>query len=591
MKKVILVILSALFLNIFSTSAKAEVENVSEISVSENDVTGEKKPKKDEQKDENKKKRDLGSLSGSFETNTILYVNDPAAGLVRPKNYCGSNNYLKLDYRLGKFSAGIQAEYYPNALQGYERSLNGFALPGKYVAWTDKYFTVTLGDYYEQFGSGLLFRSWEDRMLGLNNSIGGARVTFNILDYVQGKVIYGVPRDYMGPVRGSGKQIAPGWGFFDTYTRTQIFGGDLSFDISRMSGLDMMGHRLVVEGSILDRLEDGIPAGIASQTGADGKPLDLSKNNISYSARLNYEYGGFIFKGEYVGKEKDLFINPKTGVAELRPGNAQLIELSYSGYGLSVMGAFRRLDNMENRIYRTEGESKAGNTLNYLPAMCQQHSYSLANINPFTPHVEGEIGGQLDIFYNFKRGTVLGGKRGWKIHGNFSLFHALDKANKQNFNPFLYRDITIDAEKYWTKNFKTVLFVSIQELSVDGGKGTDGRTEAKNIFVLDMTYKFTKKFSMRGEFQYLYSEEGSKDWMAGLLEFNFSPNWSIFVSDMYNHGGDKLHYYNAGASFTYSMLRVSASYGRNRAGYVCSGGVCRYQPAYTGGNLMLSVIF
>jgi hypothetical protein len=33
------------------------------------------------------------------------------------------------------------------------------------------------------------------------------------------------------------------------------------------------------------------------------------------------------------------------------------------------------------------------------------------------------------------------------------------------------------------------------------------------------------------------------------------------------------------------------SYGRNRAGYICSGGVCREMPAYTGGNLAMTLTF
>lgn len=605
MKRILRTVSSFLVISLFSISAFAEVENTSvntsdetEISSDETEATRKDKKKKDKKKKE-KKQLNLGTLSGSFETNTIGYVDDKAAGVSAPKNNYGSNNYLKLDYRISKFSAGVQAEYYPQVVQGYEKLLNGFALPTKYVAWTDKYFSVTVGDFYEQFGSGLLFRAWEDRMLGHNNSIGGARVTFNILDYVQGKLIYGVPRYYMGTTRGNGVQVPTRGDFFNTYSTTQILGGDLSFDISKMSGIDQLGHRLTLEGSVLTRFEKGIPSDINALLldDAGNKTLDLNKNNTSYSARVNYEYGGFGFKAEYVGKEKDIFQNPKTHEWELRAGNAQIVELNYSGYGLSVMGAFRRIDNMQNRIFRG-GSFYPANTLNYIPAMSPQHSYSLATINPFSPHIEGEIGGQLDVFYNFKRGTVLGGKRGWKIHGNYSQFFSLEKSNAQAFSPFLYRDITVDAEKYWTKKFKTVLFMSIQELAVDGGKGTDGRTEAKNVFVLDMTYKFTRKFSMRGEFQYLYSQEGVRgqekgkgDWVAGLLEFNIAPNWSIYVSDMYNHGGDKLHYYNAGASFTYSVLRVSASYGRNREGYVCSGGVCRYQPAYTGGNILLSVIF
>ena len=109
------------------------------------------------------------TLSGSIESNSLLDLS--------PAFY--SNNYLKLDYSYGRFSAGIQAEYYPNPLPGYDAGLKGIGLPGKYIAWTDTYWNITAGDFYDQFGTGIIFRSWEDRNLGWNNSLGGGRVGFS----------------------------------------------------------------------------------------------------------------------------------------------------------------------------------------------------------------------------------------------------------------------------------------------------------------------------------------------------------------------------------------------------------------------------
>ena len=59
---------------------------------------------------------------------------------------------------------------------------------------------------------------------------------------------------------------------------------------------------------------------------------------------------------------------------------------------------------------------------------------------------------------------------------------------------------------------------------------------------------------------------------------------------MYNFGKNQ-HYYNAGVSWAKGRTRVQVSYGRNRAGYVCSGVVCRYSPAYTGLNVLLTAVF
>ena len=107
-------------------------------------------------------------FSGSLESNTLW---EEAVGL-------HSNNYLKLDYSYGRFSVGLQAEYYPDPLPGYDLNLKGIGVPEKYVAWTDELWSVTAGDFYDQFGTGLVFRSWEDRNLGWNNSLGGGHATF-----------------------------------------------------------------------------------------------------------------------------------------------------------------------------------------------------------------------------------------------------------------------------------------------------------------------------------------------------------------------------------------------------------------------------
>ena len=559
----------------------AEKETVSATVEAEADK---KDPKSDKKSDEPKRKRNLGHLSGSFETNTIYYVEDSKTGAVVPHNSYGSNNFLKLDYQLGRFSAGVQLEYYPHPLvgtpmQGYEYVMEGFSinnLTEKYISWTDRNYSVTVGDFYEQFGSGLILRAWEDRALGFNNSLGGARVTFNIKDIVEGKVLYAFPRFNLG------------------YLSTQIAGGDLSFSLSNAIGL--LDHRLSLEGSIVNRHFKNLPSWYTEYR--DDYDFDLSKNVISYSGRVNYEYRGLSAKFEYVGKSKDVYLDNMTGEEVFKRGDAQLFEIGYTGSNYAVMAQFRRLNYMQSQLYRPDGGSGSlgllpGNTINYIPALSPQHTYMLAGLDPNSPQQNGEIGGQIDAFYTFRRGTAIGGKRGLKIHANSARYYSINGTMSKPGTNFYYRDFSFDIDKSWNSKLRTVLFVSLQKNAMHGGEDVI----RQNVFVADVTYKFTPKFSLRAELQYLYAPhaEGSKevdgDWVAGLLEASFAPKWSIFVQDMYNHGGSEINYYSAGASFTHSFIRIALSYGRNRAGYICSGGVCREMPAYTGGNLAMTLTF
>ena len=219
-----------------------------------------------------------------------------------------------------------------------------------------------------------------------------------------------------------------------------------------------------------------------------------------------------------------------------------------------------------------------------------QQTYMLAGLNPYVTYADGEAGFQGDLYYTFRRGTALGGKYGMKLHVGGSWIEALPFALPDRDVPYLaYRDINIDLERAWSRKFRTILFVSIQENSPTHGNRK--ATDAQNVFVLDGLYRFTRTTSVRVELQYLYSQELTRDWMAGLVELSFAPHWSVSLSDMYNHGDTRVHYYNLGVSYAYNSFSVSLNAGRNREGMVCSGGVCRWQPAYKGISLRLQWSF
>ena len=515
--------------------------------------------------------RSSGYLTGSYETNTNLYHQDLKTSATVPDGNFGTNNYLKLDYYNNRFSAGAQMEVYGPSLVGYSSDLKGAALTNYYLSWSDDSFSITAGTFYEQFGSGLLFRTWEDRALGLNNAVMGARLSYSYKDLLTVKALWGMPR------------------FGMKFSQTQVKGADLSFDLSRLAGWNNV--YLALEGSVLDRYE-----AMDVDRLADGcKP-----NTTGWSARANMESHGFFLKAEYVDAGTKYYYNTSySGNGQMyhrKNGNAQLLETGYNGHGLGVNVELRRLEWMDSKVV-TDASSTV-NMLNYVPAMCTQYSYMLTTLHPYGARTgeisskytnSGELGGQVDVFYNFRRGTVLGGKRGMKVHANFSTYYAI--AQEGTFKPgnMLFRDLSVDMEKQWTKEFKSTLLWSMQEYSPS--YGANKTTWLSNIFVADLLYKFTPTLSTRMELQYLVTFEDKRDWMAGLLEVSFAPYWSVYASDMWNHGSTKVHYYNGGFSYSKSRTRVALGYGRYRAGFICSGGVCRQIPAYTGANLSVQMSF
>lgn len=541
-------------------------------------------------------KKDWGYLTGSLESTNHVYVADPANRFdpalqpqLKDGNIFATNDYLKLDYYKGRLSAGFQMEGYFPSLVGFPIAENRMSLSNLYVSWRDKSYSVTAGTFYDQLGSGLLFRSWEDRMLGLNNALLGARATYNFQDKVAVKAFWGVPR--LGKIDDNAAMMGQTGAFFGLgLTKVNVAGADVSVSLSNLLGMEDVS--LSLEGSVLNKheaLDDLL------------KAAGCRENNIGWSGRVNFDMNGFFAKGEYVdaGRQIVSVASAMNGRAA-ENGNAQLVEFGYNGRGLGVTVTGRRMDRMTQKIYSYSaaegGYGSLSNMLSYRPAMSTQYTYMLTTLNPYSPEIgdkvirAGEIGGQVDAFYNFRRGTAIGGKRGMKVHANFSTYHALNADGGTKGGDLLFRDFSFDVEKQWTKKFKSVLMYSMQEYNKHH-ENTGLYIGTSHIVVADLLYKWTPKLSTRMEFQYLAAKDDQGDWMAGLLEVNFAPHWSVFASDMWNHGSTRLHYYNAGLSFSMAHLRVAAGYGRYRAGFICSGGVCRAIPAYTGANISLTASF
>ena len=500
-----------------------------------------------------------GQVSGSLESTSIYYLNDQKLGDA-PADKFGSNNYMKVDYANGRFSAGVQVNAFLPVLQGYDDYVGGkqFYLASKYIQWNDKNYEILVGDIFDQYGNGLIYRSFEDRQLGFNNSIEGLRAAYNFGNYVSLKGMYGRPRLYT--------EYASSW----------VRGADLVVSLADICGIQD-ATTLSLEGSYINRFQkltlgDDRDKLIFESTGMDTPNVNM------YSGRLNFGWNGLSLRGEYVHKSKDL----SPSAMQAGNGSAILGEVGYSYGSFSFTATYRQLDNMITRasLY----DNGMANSINYLPALTRQYTYMLANLNPYQVHADGEMGGQADICYSLRSKSSR--YRYWNFHANASVFYNLHEVSGKRTMQWL--DINVDVERQWGKKLKTTLLYSRQERDFYG---------VSNIFVGDVTYKFDRKKSMRVELQYLlagrtngnYDYEG--DWVAGLVEFNLAPRWSFFAQDMYNIHQTKTHYYSGGFSYTHSRTRVQLSYGRNRAGYICSGGVCRYSPAYTGVNLVLTSSF
>ncbi len=153
-----------------------------------------------------------------------------------------------------------------------------------------------------------------------------------------------------------------------------------------------------------------------------------------------------------------------------------------------------------------------------------------------------------------------------------------------------YQDINLQVEKKLSKSTQIGLMYMNQRYNETAIKGEGGMLR-NNIFIAELKQKLSHKTTLRAEAQYLNSADGDKDWLFALAEVSFSPHWMVSVSDLFNSGSTKQHYYQSFVGYYNGAHRIQLGYQRTRAGYNCAGGVCRYVPASKGLSLSYNYNF
>lgn len=534
-------------------------------------------------------KKDKVTFSGGFESNSQWYMNDPDLDVDHLVPAIRSNNYLLLNLKYKGWTAGIQGESYEDqALQNYNPKYDKTDVATYFLQYKNEMLDITAGYFYEQFGSGLLLRSWEDRALGINNALRGGRVIFKPFNWVAIKGIYGRQR--------TGFDVAD----------SDIYGSDLEFEISNI--FKMQTTELSVGFSYVARDEQ--------------MPEILNPNfndrTDAYAGRINFAHDAFYASAEYNYKSDDAVVETSGQVKNnfIKPGNALLINAGYTKKGFGIDGTFRRMENMSFYSERAANKNTFNDRImNYIPSLTKQQHYNLANIYVYPAQAgvnlpdntilkAGEIGGQIDLFYNFKKGSALGGKHGTKVALNFSQWHGISgdyyRPNKDydldffGFGQRYFTEYNLEITKKWNEKWLTVFSYINQYNNIKMVQETFGQVNT-NIVAAEATYKFTSSRSLRVVGEHMWADADMENWASATAEFNFNSRLSFYALDLYNYGNHdtekRNHYYNFGGAYRYKSLRAALNYGRQREGLICVGGVCRFVEASSGLSLSLNVAF
>ena len=518
------------------------------------------------------------TIHGDFQSDVQTYKPDEVIGAPTVPEKLRTNTFANLLMTSGRFSAGVRYEAYLAPLQGFDPRYRGQGIPYRFASYSADRLQVTVGNFYEQFGNGLIFRAYEERNLGIDNSLDGLRV--RVTPY-RGVRLTGV----------IGRQR-----FFFDRSPTLVRGADAELSLNDLlPGLDSAATRVTIGGAILSKYQ------------ADDDPALVVPENVSAgSGRISLTNGGLALNAEYAQKINDpSLVNGYI----YRPGRTALVSATWSGHNIGLLVAAKRVDNFDFRVDR----NSTGNygQLNFLPALTRQHTYALAaTIYPYATQPLGEMAGQAEVSYHVPKGGI-GGAYGTDITVNLSGVNGIDRrptndsvttrqGYKSDFFKFgrtvYFRDLNVELHRRFTPRWKmNAMYVHLTyNKDVVQGVAGYGIIDA-NIGILDVTHKFTTKHSLRAEAQTLQTHQDLGSWAMGLLEYSYSPHYFATIYDQYNYGNhhleQRVHYLGGQIGYVGGTTRIALGYGRQRAGIVCVGGVCRFVPASNGASLSITSSF
>jgi hypothetical protein len=448
------------------------------------------------------------------------------------------------------------------------------------MSWTGDGVGVTIGNFYDQFGSGMIFRAYEERQLGIDNSMDGIRLTYEPKNGIYLKGMIGKQRFSFQDKLINGNGII------------RAFDGELNLN-ELLDSSNSWKLKATLGGSFVSKFN----------TDNNTTLFNMPKNVGATCLRMNLRYHKIRFSGEYVHKINDPYPDQNENFNYIyKNGEGILLNLGYSTKGFAIDFSAKHMDNM---LWRSTNVNVGPTDLliGYLPALTKQHTYNLAaTLYPYATNFYGEIAYQLDVLYKIPKKTVLGGRYGTSIAVNFATAHVperkfiSDMSTSRNSyttsifaksDSVLFQDFNIEIKRKINKKLKLNLNYFNFIFNDDAVKVAGYyKMIYAQIAVLDLTYKINRYHSLRFETQAMWTDNDKGDWLFGQIEYTFSPHWYVAILDQYNSGNSdlnkRIHYGLISGGYINGSHRFSLQYGKQRAGVFCVGGVCRAVPASNG---------
>ncbi len=521
-------------------------------------------------------------ISGNLQTNGNFFIRDPAIGASGTPQYdyqkFGAESWLNLNYSNWGFDVGVRFDVFNNSnLLNPIGSYTDEGIGRWYVRKKTDKFELAGGYLYDQIGSGIIFRAYEERALAIDNALYGIRLGYELNDNWKIRAFTGRQK----------RQFTR----YGTVIRGGVLEGFIKPDSTKnftlAPGVGVVGRTYDDETvtGVINTIANYAPQ---DSTGAQYNTYAATVfNTLTYNAFTWYVEGA-VKSNDVINDPYQERVNGVRGALSNREGYTVYTSLSFAKNGLGITLEGKRTQDFSFRNSPfAEGFQGA---LNFLPPMARQNTYRLtARFSPATQEL-GEQAVQMDVRYALNKRLDLG--------LNFSEIRTLE-------NIELYREIAPEFTYKYKRKWQFIGGVQVLKYNIGVYQGEEKGTYVDAVTpYAEYLYKFTPRRSLRIEAQYLATQEEFGSWVNALVELGWAPHWLVYVSDMYKlhhpESGeftadetkyDGLHYPSVGVVYTRRANRFSMAYVKQVEGINCAGGICRLEPAFSGVRLQVSSSF
>ncbi|NNC96323.1 MAG: hypothetical protein HKN92_12255 [Chitinophagales bacterium] len=521
-----------------------------------------------------------GYFSGDLDLRTDFYVKDSAIGAVGTPHYenlkSSIDGWLQLNYTNPdfQFEAGLRLDLFVNSnLPQPGIPFSGQGIGSWYLKKQINDLKVTGGYFYDQFGSGMIFRSYEERALAIDNPLLGLHLEYDLNENWRLKGFGGVQKNK-----------------FDL-RKPLILGLNIDGFIELNENVQTVPGFSILNRTIDQESMDFMVSTLESQPEASRFIPKYNVYSFGVYNTLNFKNFSWYIEGAY--KTEEAIVGEDGATLINTDGHVVYTTLTYSKKGFGITGQFKRTENFVMRT--SPNESLFDGVLNFIPPVSRQNSLTLP-ARYFAPSLDLE-----EIAYSIDVTTTP--VKGYSIDISLSEvrdFKFEDHAGEEDEAELFFREAYVDFQiKKWKKVKPTIGFqYAVYNEEIYLGEGVTDVVSYTPF--AEVVYRIDRKKSLKIQAQYQNVKKDFGEWLYGFIEFSIAPKWSISVSDMWNFNpnlarddrpDEKLHFYSLFTSYTHKANRFTLSFVRQVEGIVCTGGVCRFEPAFSGAKFSVNSTF